>query len=375
VGAAVVPLLPFIAHEFNLSATQTGFIITAFSVTSGLSQLPGGFLADKLGPRKMITLSICGIGASGLFIGLSNNLEIMLIFLIFLGVFGGGYHPSVPPLLSASVPPEIRGKAFGFHIIGGNTAYFLAPLIGAGIAAIWGWRAAFFSLSIPALIFGIIFYILIGKIIIKITQSQTHLDNASLPKHPESKPGQMILFILLTAVTSSLSASAASFLPFFSQDRFALSASAAAVYVAVMNSSGLWASPLGGHLSDRIGTIPAVLISCLVAGPIIYLVTISPYGVLYVLSIFMWGALFSIRMPATESYIMSTANPKRVSTIFGISYAASQHGTGILAPLLGYLIDHSGYVQAFQIVALLSLVVALILGIPLWQSTRTKRMI
>jgi len=80
----------------------------------------------------------------------------------------------------------------------------------------------------------------------------------------------------------------------------------------------------------------------------------------------------SIRMPSTESYIMTTVNPKKVSTILGISYAASQHGTGLLAPLLGYFIDRSGYVAAFQIVALISVVVTLIFGTLLWRSYKKQ---
>src|SRR5512137_1593774 len=160
VGALVIPLLPFIAYEFNLSATQTGLVISAFSITNGISQLPGGFLSDKLGPRRVVTISICGIGVSGVLVGLSSNFAFMLAFLVFLAVFGGGYHPAVPPLLAASVKPEIRGKAFGFHIIG------------AGIAAIWTWRGAFISLSIPAIIFGVIFYFMIGKLILKQSKSQ-----------------------------------------------------------------------------------------------------------------------------------------------------------------------------------------------------------
>jgi MFS family permease len=371
VGALVIPLLPFIALEFNLSATQTGLVISAFSITSGLAQLPGGFLADKIGPRNMLTISMLGIGLSGLFLGLSNNFILMLVFLVFLGIFGGGYHPSVPPLLAASVPPEIRGKAFGFHIIGGNAAFFIVPLLGAGIAAVWAWRGAFISLAIPTIIFGIIFYILISKIIVKNSRSQPEESHGNTStRRWIGKTGQLTLFIVLTALISSLSSSAASFLPFFTQERFAISAAAAAVYVAIINSSGLWASPIGGHLSDRIGAIPTVLISCLAAGPLIYLVTIAPYGVLFVIAILIWGSLISIRMPTVESYLMSTANPKNISTVLGISYAASQHGTGILAPLLGYLIDRYNYITAFQIVAALSVVVVLVFGSLLWRSYR-----
>ena len=370
-GALVIPLLPFIAYEFNLSATQTGLVISAFSITNGISQLPGGFLSDKLGPRRVVTISICGIGVSGVLVGLSSNFAFMLAFLVFLAIFGGGYHPAVPPLLAASVKPEIRGKAFGFHIIGGNAAFFIAPFIGAGIAAIWTWRGAFISLSIPAIIFGVIFYIMIGKIILKQSKPKnTDSISDSTSRNWVGKQGQLTLFILLTAIVSSLSTSASSFLPFFTQERFAVSAAAAAIYVGVLNSSGLWASPVGGHLSDRIGTIPTLLISCVAAGPVIFLLTVSPFGIAYVILLLLWGALMGIRMPSMESYIMNTANPKRVSTIFGISYAAGQHGTGLLAPLLGYLIDNSGYITAYQIIAILSLIVTLILGPLLWRTER-----
>jgi predicted MFS family arabinose efflux permease len=102
-------------------------------------------------------------------------------------------------------------------------------------------------------------------------------------------------------------------------------------------------------------------------------VTVAPYGVAFVIALLIWGALISIRMPSTESYIMNTANPKRISTILGISYAASQHGTGLMAPLLGFLIDKTGYVSAFQIVALISFGVTLILGTMLWRSEQSYK--
>jgi MFS transporter, ACS family, glucarate transporter len=372
----VIPILPFIAKEFNLSATETGLVISAFSITNGLAQLPGGFLSDRIGSRNMVTISICGIGLSGIIIGLSNSFLIMLIFLILLAIFGGGYHPSVTPLLAASVKPEIRGKAFGFHIVGGNAAFFLAPLIGAGIAAAWSWRGSFITLSIPAVIFGIIFYFIIGKIMDRkiISSESKSIKEEKTPAKPAwvGKTFQITLFIVLTSLISSLSASAASFLPFFTQDRFALTAAAAAMYVSVTNSAGFWASPIGGYLSDRIGAVKTVLISCILAGPVIYLLTISPFGIAFIVVLLIWGALMSIRMPSTESYIMNTVNPKKVSTILGVSYAASQHGTGFLAPLLGYFIDRSGYVAAFQIVALISVVVTLIFGALLWRSYKKQ---
>lgn len=366
VGTLPVPLLPFIAMEFGLDNTRTGLIISAFSIASGVSQLPAGFLADRIGPRMMITVSILGIGLSGLMIGLSHSYIMMLVFLVFLGIFGGGYHPSAPPLLAASVPPQIRGKALGFHLIGGNAAFFVGPLAAAGIAVIWGWRGTFISLSIPTIIFAVIFYLLISGAITKKKDKAT-IQNEEKPS-PQGWVRQMILFISVAAVVSSLSMSASSFLSVFAVKELGTSAAVAAILVAVSSSSGLWAAPFGGHLCDRIGYIPAMLISCLATGPFIYLIAVTPYGASFIVVLLLWGALNSIRLPAVESYIVSQASPKRRSTLLGIYYATSQHSTGILAPVLGFFFDQAGYVPVLKVVAAISLGVTLIIGAFLWRS-------
>lgn len=179
---------------------------------------------------------------------------------------------------------------------------------------------------------------------------------------------QLVLFLLLTALVSSLSSSTSTFAALFVHARFGITAAAAAIYVAILNSTGIWASPFGGYLSDRIGHIPALLISCLAAGPIIYLLTVAPYGAGFIITLLAWGALSSIRMPTTESYIMSRASSKRQSTLFGIYYFSTQHGSGILAPLLGVLIDHIGFTASFNIVAATTLGLSLVVGAFLWKS-------
>ncbi len=373
-----MPLLPFIAKEFGLDNTHTGLVITAFSLASGISQLPGGFLADKIGPRKMITISICGIGLSGLLVGLSHSYIMMLVFLVFMGIGGGGYHPSAAPLLASSVPAQIRGKAFGFHIIGGNAAFFLAPLMAAGIAVIWGWRGTFISLAIPTIIFGIVFYFLISKTIVKKVENTGQVKPAVTETEETSRPRgwvrELVLFIFLSSIVSSLSASTGSFLSVFSVNYLGTSYSTAAILVAISMSSGLWASPFGGHMADRMGYIPTILISCIATVPSIYLMTVIPYGAGFIFLLLIYGALGAIRLPATESYIISRSSPKMRSTIFGIFYACSNHGTGILAPLLGYLFDRVGYAMGFNVVSLITLVVTVSCGIFLWRShTRMKR--
>jgi len=109
--ALPIPLLPMIRSDFALDYTQSGLVISAFSLSYGISQLPAGWLADRIGHRRLITIGICGVALAGLLIGLSQTYIMMIVFLALMGVLGGSYHPASPPLISASVQPKNQGWA------------------------------------------------------------------------------------------------------------------------------------------------------------------------------------------------------------------------------------------------------------------------
>jgi MFS family permease len=55
---AIATAIPFIAKDFGLSPLGMGGVLSAFFVGYALMQLPGGMLADKFGPRRVMTASI-----------------------------------------------------------------------------------------------------------------------------------------------------------------------------------------------------------------------------------------------------------------------------------------------------------------------------
>ena len=155
--ALLTPLLPYIRDDFALNYTQAGWLLMAYNLAYGIGQLPGGWLADRIGNRIVLTIGVAGVALTGLLIGLSPNAIILGLLLVILGLAGGGYHPAAAPMVSASATEENRGKALGFHQIGGSFSFFLAPLITAAIAGALGWRGTFITLSIPAIAIGIAF--------------------------------------------------------------------------------------------------------------------------------------------------------------------------------------------------------------------------
>jgi MFS family permease len=369
INALTVPLLPFIRDDFHLDYTQSGLVISAFTLSYGLAQLPAGWLTDHIGARIMITISIIGVAAAGLLVGLSTTYLMLLGGLIFMGIIGGGYHPSAPPLVMAATTPQNRSKALGFHMIGGSASHFLAPLLGGAIAAAWGWRMAYTGLAAPMIIFGIIFYIVLGRR----NAANGVSDVASKKKDtviqdsaPRASMGRIALFIVLGTIVQALTTTTISFIPLYLVDRYGLDKTLAAALISLIYFSGIWASPLGGYLADRFGQMPVILIATLFGGPLIYLMNLVPYGILIFALLIAFGMVGPMRNPVSEGYIAGNTPLSRRSTVLGFYYFGNQESGGLFTPVVGYVVDRFGFVTGFTAVAIIMTVASVIFVLFFW---------
>ena len=147
VPGLLIPLLPYIRDDLSLTYTKAGWLVSTNSLAYGVSQLPAGWLADRIGPRIVLTIGVAGAGVAGLLIGFAPTYVMLVILLVVLGMSGGGYHPAAAPIVSDSVEAKNRGRALGLHQVGGSISFFLAPLIVAGLAGALGWNGTFLAVS------------------------------------------------------------------------------------------------------------------------------------------------------------------------------------------------------------------------------------
>jgi len=367
-SALLVPLLPFIRDNFALDYTQAGWVVSAFTLSYGISHLPAGWLADRIGPRILITIGISGVALAGLLVGLSPTYIMMVIFLVLLGLMGGGYHPAAAPLISAAVESNSRGRALGIHQIGGSASYFLAPLIAVAIATAIGWRGSFIWLSIPTIIFGIVFFVLLGQRgYAEKAKSGTTGSDTKTPSTP-GRWRRLVSLITLSVIGQALLVSTTSFVPFFIVDHFGASEQAAGTILALIYSAGIWAGPLGGYLSDRLGRVPLFIVVSLITGPIIYLLNLVPYSWGIPVVALAIGMVRHVPMPVAEAYIIGQTSERNRSTILGIYYFGSRGGPGVVTPIIGYLIDHFGFHTSFSVVGAAMVILTLGCSIFLWGS-------
>ena len=299
-----------------------------------------------------MVLGISGVSVAGLMAGLAPNYIMLAVALIMLGLLGGGYHPAAAPLISASINPQNRGRALGLHQIGGTASYFLAPLIAVGIASALGWRSSFVIISIPVIALGLVLFVILkrwGFTGESINQNKSVINTEASKKTPE-QTRQLVTFMTLSVIGKDLTVAVISFIPLFLVDHFGIDMAKAGGLLFIVYMGGLWAGPLGGYLSDRLGKVRVLLIVSILAGPIIYLLNLVSFGWSLYLTMIAIGASMYMLMPTSEAYIITNAPQQRRSTILGIYYFGSRGGPGVVAPMLGYVIDRLGFENAFTIV-------------------------
>lgn len=152
-------VLPVLAKEWGLSATQIGFIGSIGLLGMAVGAVLAGSAADKFGRKTVfaVTLIIYSI-ATGL-CGLAWNYESLLVFRFLVGFGLGGELPVAATLMAEYSPPASRGRFIVLLESFWAFGWLAAALISYLIIPRFGWQMAFFIGALPALY---VFFIRLG---------------------------------------------------------------------------------------------------------------------------------------------------------------------------------------------------------------------
>ena len=357
--ALPMPLLPFIRSEFGLDYTHAAFVTSSFAIAAGFGQLPAGWLADKIGATIPLLMGILGVAVFGIFIGTSQTYIMLLILMMLMGLMSGGYHPAATPMISNSVPPAQRGRALGWHLIGGNVAFFFGPIVAGVIAGFWGWRGAFICLAIPTGIIGVVFLAFLKSGSSKVHAEQLKKEHGEEQPPPPGNIRRLVAFLTMTVLAGGAGMSVMAFFTLYAVDILGLTEANAAKILSLIFVSGLYAGPIGGWLSDKFGRVPIIVICGVVDGLMIFALPRVQWGFLFFLVLFAMGLVLALRMPVTEAFLIGQTAPRYRSRVFALYYFTMQYTGAVFAPFMGKLVDLWGFTRCFTISAIIVVVVTL----------------
>lgn len=134
---------PVIQRDLHLTHTEIGFAFAAFAYPYAFFQIVGGWLGDRLGPRK--TLLICGgiWSAATILVGFVYGAMSLIAVRFLLGIGEGSAFPVATRALSNWMPPSRRGFAQGITHSCARLGNALTPPIIAILIVSLSWRASF----------------------------------------------------------------------------------------------------------------------------------------------------------------------------------------------------------------------------------------
>jgi MFS family permease len=135
---------------------KTGLLGDAFFVTYMISAPILGFLADRISRWFIIGSAVILWSLASGGSGLAATFAILIATRIFVGIGEGGYGPAAPTILADLYPIERRGRIMAIFYTAIPVGSALGYVIGGLIGAQFGWRWAFYLVTPPGLLLGLL---------------------------------------------------------------------------------------------------------------------------------------------------------------------------------------------------------------------------
>ncbi len=150
---------PSIAQEFGFDKITMGFIFSAFVWAYASFQVPGGWLGDRFGARKVLTVivtywSIMTAATAAAF-GAGSFFVIRFLF----GIGEAGAFPGATRAMQLWYPRQERGFVQGITHSASRAGAAIAPPIVVGIMSVWGWREVFYICGALGLVWAVLWFL------------------------------------------------------------------------------------------------------------------------------------------------------------------------------------------------------------------------
>jgi predicted MFS family arabinose efflux permease len=253
----VPPVMPILMRAFSLSAGKAGFLMSIFALTGLILALPGGFIFQRLGFRATGLIAIFAIIAGALLGALSTSIGMLLASRFIEGIGLSLTTIVAPAVIAMRFTTETRGKAMGIWCGSVPLGWLLAFSSAPWLSGRWGWTGAWWFCFFYALLVAALYYLFIRPV-----------PGNALPQPngaPHENPGVRDLFRALRnsdlwlvgfvfACFNTIFIAFMTWFPTYCHTVRGLSLSQADLLMSMMAVLLLVSGPVGGWLSDRLGS-------------------------------------------------------------------------------------------------------------------------
>jgi len=150
---------PMIREEMGLSLAQMGVLLSAFSWSYALAQLPAGGLVDRIGPRILLSSGLFLWSLAQMAGGFVQSFAQFIWARIFLGVGESPQFPTAARVVSTWFHVRDRGLPTGFWNCASTLGPAISPPILTALMLAFGWRAMFVIMGAAGIVAAVVWYL------------------------------------------------------------------------------------------------------------------------------------------------------------------------------------------------------------------------
>jgi nitrate/nitrite transporter NarK len=333
-NTAYSTVLKLIKEEFKLSYTFSGALMSSYFIGYTLGQVPWGYLADRFGSRRIITLSILGISISTMFFGFSMSIWQAVSSRFLAGLLGAGIFVPIVKLVSNEFPPQRRGTALGLLSTGGSVGLITASWVSPLLALNLGWRFPITMLGmVGVLVSPLIWFMLRDRGVWEFAAKS----GAEGVSFVGSLAFWVLAFIQFIRLGSTYAVIA--WLPLLLKEERGLSLLSAGVALSIFNFAGMLSNPMGGLASDLVGEKKVISASFLLLTLNVLLFMRLRAPSLILITLFAMGWLINFIRSPSFAIIPKIYGAESTGRVSGIQNTFASLGALFLPLLLGYVRD------------------------------------
>jgi MFS transporter, FSR family, fosmidomycin resistance protein len=353
-AAAFYLLLPFLAKDVGLTYSQVGLIIAVRQLMSTVVNLPAGMLVDTLGRRSLFMgLALAWAAVPYLLVGLTSSYAVILVSVGVVGVGNFLWHPAAITAISEMYPTR-RGYGLALHELGANLGETLTPLAAGFLLAALTWRRTLLVIVAAGL--------LLSLVIIRMMNHASRQRGAPPVRAPAfrdyarglrvlARNGRLLILSMVSGVRAMTQIGLSTFLPLYLSNELHVAPALMGLYLAVVQASGMVATPIAGVLSDRLGPKRIATAGMFTTSVVILGFAALHLGAAFVAALALLGFFVYSMRPAIFRWAIGVVPREYEGTAVGVLFT-TQAVLPTAMPLVGgYLGDRYGLLSIFYVIA------------------------
>jgi DHA2 family multidrug resistance protein len=145
--------LPHMQGTLSATQEQVSWVLTSYIVATAIMIPMTGFIAERIGRKNLLLVSVAGFTVASMLCGISESLAEIVFFRVVQGAFGAALVPLSQSILLDSYPKEQHGSAMALWGVGIMVGPILGPTLGGYLTEYMNWRWVFY-INVPLGILG-----------------------------------------------------------------------------------------------------------------------------------------------------------------------------------------------------------------------------